>query len=54
MIYAARLAGAGELDLDENVLDFTVSNPSGADFVYERKVTVRAFGRPRLRPLASA
>ncbi len=45
---AARLAGAGNIDLDENVEDFTVSDHGGAAFVQERKVTVRAFGRPRL------
>lgn len=45
---AARLAGAGELDLSENVRDFTVTDPRGITIVPERKVEVRAFGRPRL------
>jgi N-methylhydantoinase A/oxoprolinase/acetone carboxylase beta subunit len=46
---AARLAGAGELELDEHVEDFTIADPGGAALVLERKVTVRAFGRPRMR-----
>ncbi len=45
---AARLAGADEIELDEHVEDFTVSDPAGSALVLERKVTVRAFGRPRL------
>ena len=46
---AARLAGAGELELDGHVEDFTFADPGGATPVMERKVTVRAFGRPRLQ-----
>ena len=46
---AARLAGAGELELDEHLEDFTVAGPGGDALVLERKVTARAFGRPRMR-----
>jgi N-methylhydantoinase A/oxoprolinase/acetone carboxylase beta subunit len=46
---AARAAGAGELELDRHAEDFTISDPGGSALVLERKVTVRAFGRPRMK-----
>jgi N-methylhydantoinase A/oxoprolinase/acetone carboxylase beta subunit len=46
---AARLAGAGEIEIDEHVEDFTISDSSGDAVVLERKVTVRAYGRPRMQ-----
>jgi len=45
---AARAAGAGELELDRHVEDFSISDPDGSALVLERKITARAFGRPRL------
>lgn len=45
----ARRAGAGEIELDEHMEDFTVSDSTGTPTVLERKVTVRAFGRPRMK-----
>jgi N-methylhydantoinase A/oxoprolinase/acetone carboxylase beta subunit len=45
---AARSAGAGELELDRYMEDFTISDPGGAALVLERKITARAFGRPRM------
>lgn len=49
----ARKAGAGEIELDEHVEDFTISDVSGSPTVLERKVTVRAYGRPRILGEAS-
>jgi len=46
-VEAARAAGAGELELDRHSEDFTISDPGGSALVLERKITVRAFGRPR-------
>ena len=46
---SARRAGAAELELAEQVEDFTITGPGGAPAVLERRVTVRAFGRPRAR-----
>ncbi len=43
----ARRAGAGEIELDEHVDDFTIADPAGNPAVLERKVTVRAYGRPQ-------
>lgn len=48
-VEAARLAGAGEIERDEHAEDFTISDPGGNATVLERKVTVRAYGRPRIR-----
>jgi N-methylhydantoinase A/oxoprolinase/acetone carboxylase beta subunit len=45
----ARRAGAGEIELDERMEDFTVSDSSGNPTVLERKVTIRAYGRPRMQ-----
>ena len=42
-------AGAGQIEMDEQVEDFTISDSSGTPTVLERKVIARAFGRPRLR-----
>ena len=44
----ARKAGAGEIKIDERSEDFTFSGPEGEAMVFERKITVRAFGRPRI------
>jgi N-methylhydantoinase A/oxoprolinase/acetone carboxylase beta subunit len=44
----ARRAGAGQIESDKHVEDFTVSDPKGEPAVLERKVIARAFGRPRL------
>ncbi len=45
----ARRAGAGEIELDVHVEDFSISDAEGNPTVLERKVTVRAFGRPRIQ-----
>jgi hypothetical protein len=45
---ATRRAGAGEMRLDERSEDFVFSGPEGDAVVFERKITARAFGRPRL------
>jgi N-methylhydantoinase A/oxoprolinase/acetone carboxylase beta subunit len=45
----ARKAGAGEIKLDEHTEDFSISDAEGNPTVLERKITVRAFGRPRMR-----
>jgi N-methylhydantoinase A/oxoprolinase/acetone carboxylase beta subunit len=45
----ARRAGAGEIELDEHMDDFSIADPAGNPAVLERKVTVRAYGRPRIR-----
>ena len=45
----ARRAGAGEIELDEHADDFTISDGSGNPTVLERKITARAYGRPRMR-----
>jgi N-methylhydantoinase A/oxoprolinase/acetone carboxylase beta subunit len=44
----ARRAGAGEIKIDERSEDFTFSGPEGEAMVFERKIIVRAFGRPRI------
>lgn len=44
----AERAGAGEIELDRHVEDFSISDANGISTVLERKVTVRAFGRPRM------
>ena len=44
----ARQAGAGEIKIDERSEDFTFSGPDGEAIVFERKIIVRAFGRPRI------
>ena len=46
---AARAAGAGELELDHSREDFSISNQDGSEMVLERKIIVRAFGRPRMQ-----
>lgn len=48
---AARLAGAGEIERDEHADDFTVYDSAGNATVLERKLTVRAYGRPRVSPV---
>lgn len=49
-VEAARQAGAGEIERDERMDDFTISDPAGGATVLERKVTLRAYGRPRVSP----
>jgi N-methylhydantoinase A/oxoprolinase/acetone carboxylase beta subunit len=45
----ARRAGAADIGLDRDIEDFSVSGPEGNPEILERKVTVRAYGRPRTR-----
>lgn len=47
--HAARSAGAGELEIDRREEDFTITDPGGTPLVLERKIAVRAFGRPRMQ-----
>lgn len=46
---AARQAGAGFIEIDERREDFSIARQGDEPLVMERKVSVRAFGRPRLR-----
>lgn len=45
---SALRAGAAEVELSERSEDFTVCDAAGSPAVLERRVTVRAFGRPRM------
>lgn len=44
----ARRAGAGEIEIDERSEDFAFPSSEGEAVVFERKITARAFGRPRM------